>query len=245
MRRFHELDSPTPRVGEEHRPTGRAPFWRKAWRGACWRGASPNGGGPRFGGKRGVARAGEEHRPTGAGPVLVDQIPCMTGSEEPRRRSQNLSFNMVEQTFDILAALDYASASRWRGSVFPLLFHSTAMERWHDFALDQAAVAGLACRGERSVAGASARARDSRIQRRPRRLRKGRLNQLPSLDELLLFFPAKHPDGDWSPEDLNHLDVWFEADDGTRLHGWYCPCQRPVRSCSTHTATPAISRTAL
>jgi fermentation-respiration switch protein FrsA (DUF1100 family) len=26
---------------------------------------------------------------------------------------------------------------------------------------------------------------------------------------------------------LNFEDVWFEAEDGTRLHGWYCPCDKP------------------
>lgn len=25
---------------------------------------------------------------------------------------------------------------------------------------------------------------------------------------------------DWNPTDLGHKDVWFESDDGTRLHGW-------------------------
>lgn len=46
----------------------------------------------------------------------------------------------------------------------------------------------------------------------------------PSLDELLLFFPAKHPAGNWQPRGLEFEDVWFTADDETRLHGWYCPC---------------------
>jgi uncharacterized protein len=46
-----------------------------------------------------------------------------------------------------------------------------------------------------------------------------------SIDELLLFFPSKYPNGDWSPKNLNFQDVYFEAADKTRLHGWYCPCQ--------------------
>jgi len=49
----------------------------------------------------------------------------------------------------------------------------------------------------------------------------------PSLDELLLFFPAKHPSGNWTPEGLRFNDVWFSAEDKTRLHGWYCPCDNP------------------
>ena len=48
-----------------------------------------------------------------------------------------------------------------------------------------------------------------------------------SIDELLLFFPSKHPEGDWNPADLEFVDVSFTADDKTRLHGWYCPCEKP------------------
>jgi len=48
-----------------------------------------------------------------------------------------------------------------------------------------------------------------------------------SVDELLLFFPSKHPEGNWQPEGLEFEDVWFNAADGTRLHGWYCPCESP------------------
>lgn len=45
-----------------------------------------------------------------------------------------------------------------------------------------------------------------------------------SLDELLLFFPLKHPGGNWKAARLDFTDVWFTAADGTRIHGWYCPC---------------------
>lgn len=48
-----------------------------------------------------------------------------------------------------------------------------------------------------------------------------------SLDELLLFFPTKYPDGRWQPEGLTYEDAWFTAKDGTKLHGWYCPCENP------------------
>ena len=48
-----------------------------------------------------------------------------------------------------------------------------------------------------------------------------------SIDELLLFFPSKYPDGDWQPENLRFEDVWMTAEDGTRIHGWYCPCENP------------------
>jgi fermentation-respiration switch protein FrsA (DUF1100 family) len=46
-----------------------------------------------------------------------------------------------------------------------------------------------------------------------------------SLDELLLFFPSAYPDGNWKPDGLKFEDAWFSAADGTRLHGWYCPCE--------------------
>jgi len=37
----------------------------------------------------------------------------------------------------------------------------------------------------------------------------------------LIYFPARYPDGNWSPEGLPVEDAWFQAADGTRLHGWY------------------------
>ncbi len=49
----------------------------------------------------------------------------------------------------------------------------------------------------------------------------------PSIDELLLFFPTKYPSGNWNPDSLDFEDVWITSDDGTRIHGWYCPCKNP------------------
>lgn len=49
----------------------------------------------------------------------------------------------------------------------------------------------------------------------------------PSIDELLLFFPSKFPNGDWNPKDLQFQDVFFAAEDETKLHGWYCPANNP------------------
>jgi len=43
-----------------------------------------------------------------------------------------------------------------------------------------------------------------------------------SLVSQLLFFPDKYPTGNWTPHDLHFQDVWFKADDGSRLHGWLC-----------------------
>jgi fermentation-respiration switch protein FrsA (DUF1100 family) len=44
---------------------------------------------------------------------------------------------------------------------------------------------------------------------------------------MLLFYPEKYPAGDWNPSELKYEDVWFNAADGTRLHGWYCPADKP------------------
>lgn len=54
-----------------------------------------------------------------------------------------------------------------------------------------------------------------------------RVTKPASLDELLLFFPAKYPRGDWDPKGLRFQDVFFESQDGTKLHGWYCPVEKP------------------
>lgn len=49
--------------------------------------------------------------------------------------------------------------------------------------------------------------------------------KIPSLDEMILFQPSK--DGDWSPKELSFADVDFESADGTKLHAWYCPAEKP------------------
>jgi len=46
-------------------------------------------------------------------------------------------------------------------------------------------------------------------------------------EESLIFFPSRYPQGDWQPAGLDIHDAWFEADDGTRLHGWYVPHPNP------------------
>lgn len=51
--------------------------------------------------------------------------------------------------------------------------------------------------------------------------------KLRPIDELLLFFPSRYPDGDWNPKDLSFENVYFDSEDGTRLHGWFCPADRP------------------
>ena len=46
-----------------------------------------------------------------------------------------------------------------------------------------------------------------------------------NLEDQFLFFPTKK--GDWKPDGLDFQDVYFTADDGVKLHGWYCPCPNP------------------
>lgn len=46
-------------------------------------------------------------------------------------------------------------------------------------------------------------------------------------EEHLIFFPSRYPIGNWSPVGLQCEDVEFATPDGMRLHGWYCPVQRP------------------
>jgi uncharacterized protein len=49
----------------------------------------------------------------------------------------------------------------------------------------------------------------------------------PDLYDKLLFYPTQFPAGDWQPRGLNFEDVAFTASDGTKLHGWFCPCEPP------------------
>jgi fermentation-respiration switch protein FrsA (DUF1100 family) len=48
----------------------------------------------------------------------------------------------------------------------------------------------------------------------------------PSIEDAL-FFPSKYPTGNWTPGDLDYEDVFFLSEDGTSLHGWYCPAENP------------------
>ncbi|MBA3480978.1 MAG: alpha/beta fold hydrolase [Pirellulales bacterium] len=49
-----------------------------------------------------------------------------------------------------------------------------------------------------------------------------------SFFERWLVYPApRHTAQDWVAADLPHEDVYFSADDGTKLHGWYVPHAKP------------------
>ena len=55
-----------------------------------------------------------------------------------------------------------------------------------------------------------------------------------SLENSLIFFPIKYPEGYWHPPGLRFEDAWFDAADGVRLHGWYVPKENargPVLFC--------------
>lgn len=39
-------------------------------------------------------------------------------------------------------------------------------------------------------------------------------------DEFLALFPAKFPEGNWQPAEVQFEDCWFRSADGLRLHGW-------------------------
>ncbi len=48
-------------------------------------------------------------------------------------------------------------------------------------------------------------------------------------EKSLIFFPSRYPAGYWKvPPDVAIKDAEFAAADGTRLHGWYLPQERPT-----------------
>ncbi len=53
----------------------------------------------------------------------------------------------------------------------------------------------------------------------------GPSSPLASVERSLLFHPLSYPQGDWQPADLVYEDAWFRSEDGTLLHGWFCPAQ--------------------
>jgi uncharacterized protein len=46
-------------------------------------------------------------------------------------------------------------------------------------------------------------------------------------EDQLIFVPSKYPEGDWRPQGLGQEEVALQSADGTKLHGWYVPCQNP------------------
>ena len=48
------------------------------------------------------------------------------------------------------------------------------------------------------------------------------ISPLHRLENSLVYAPMLYPVGNWRPEGLAYEDVWFNSQDGTKLHGWYC-----------------------
>ncbi len=48
-----------------------------------------------------------------------------------------------------------------------------------------------------------------------------------AMENALIYFPSVYPEGIWNPPGLEFEDAWFEASDGTKLHGWFVPHERP------------------
>jgi hypothetical protein len=47
------------------------------------------------------------------------------------------------------------------------------------------------------------------------------------LEDQLIFFPSKYPEGNWNPPGLAFEDAAFQAADGVNLHGWFVPHPQP------------------
>lgn len=66
-----------------------------------------------------------------------------------------------------------------------------------------------------------------RLARWPLIIYLGVMLMMMFLENKLIFIPSRYPTGDWQPAGLDYQDAWFQAADGTELHGWYLPRQKP------------------
>ncbi len=55
----------------------------------------------------------------------------------------------------------------------------------------------------------------------------GGYSPLRPLERRLVYYPAVYPVGEWNKPTADTEDVGFFAADGTRLHGWFLPHERP------------------
>lgn len=70
----------------------------------------------------------------------------------------------------------------------------------------------------------------------------GRQETAVLFEERFIYFPSKYPEGAWEVNEIpahegqiipKIEDCWLAAQDGVRLHGWYCsPCRKERRSLS-------------
>jgi fermentation-respiration switch protein FrsA (DUF1100 family) len=56
----------------------------------------------------------------------------------------------------------------------------------------------------------------------------GNMESWNRFEQSHVYQPEKYPGGNWKPAAYTFEDVWFHAEDGTRLNGWYCPHDKPV-----------------
>ena len=50
---------------------------------------------------------------------------------------------------------------------------------------------------------------------------------LAPLEESVVFHPSRYPEGNWQPPGLEFEDAWFHSADGTKIHGWFVPHEKP------------------
>ena len=55
----------------------------------------------------------------------------------------------------------------------------------------------------------------------------GNYSPLRPIENRIIFQPQPYPNGNWKPTDLAFEDVWIEANDKTKLHGWFLDCHNP------------------
>jgi hypothetical protein len=53
---------------------------------------------------------------------------------------------------------------------------------------------------------------------------------LVGCENMIIYQPSKYPEGLWDTSNmpLPIQDVWFKAEDGVKLHGWYVPSEEPI-----------------
>ena len=61
----------------------------------------------------------------------------------------------------------------------------------------------------------------------PLAMREVSFSPLAPLEESVVFHPCRYPEGNWQPEGLAFEDAWFRSEDGTKLHGWFVPREKP------------------
>ncbi|MEK7364277.1 MAG: alpha/beta hydrolase, partial [candidate division NC10 bacterium] len=54
------------------------------------------------------------------------------------------------------------------------------------------------------------------------------------VDRAFIYFPVRELAGTPASLGLAYQDVWFQADDGVRLHGWLIPGTRPTTLLWSH-----------